>query len=130
MWSRLRRNVAIKISVSELCHDDREAQILDHLSHGPTNHPGKAHIIQLLDRFEHVGPNGSHPCLVIELLGPSVLSEAESYASSRLPGEIAWEASRQTLQALAYIHANDVAHGGKLWLKSCDRTLVLPVDSN
>ncbi|MCJ1470982.1 hypothetical protein MMC07_009630, partial [Pseudocyphellaria aurata] len=107
----LSRHVAIKISVSEIWHDDNEVQILEHLSNGPANHPGKKHIIQLLDRFEHEGPNGTHQCLVLELLGPDVLSEAELYSSNRLPGKIAWEASRQTIQALDYIHANGVAHG-------------------
>ena len=98
--------------VSELWHDDHEVQILDRLLHGPASHPGKKHIIQLWDHFEHVGPNGTHPYLVLELLGPSVLSEAESYPSNRLPGKIAWEVSRQIVQALAYIHANGIAHGG------------------
>ncbi|KAL2054439.1 hypothetical protein ABVK25_005187 [Lepraria finkii] len=74
----LSRHVTIKILVSELWHSSQEVRILEHLSHGPASHPGKKHIIQLLDRFEHEGPNGTHPCLVFESLGPSVLSEAES----------------------------------------------------
>ncbi|KAL8838478.1 MAG: hypothetical protein Q9176_005030 [Flavoplaca citrina] len=89
----------------------QEVRILEHLSQGPASHPGKKHIIQLLDRFEHTGPNGTHPCLVFEPLGPNVLSKAELYTSNRLPGKIAWEASRQTTQALAYIHANGITHG-------------------
>lgn len=105
-------------------------QILDRLSHGQASHPGRKHIIQLLDHFEHTGPNGTHPCLVLELLGPSVLSTAESYPSNRLPGNIAWEASRQIVQALAYIHANGVAHGGQSRLSSCHRSLARPMDAN
>ncbi|KAL2044425.1 hypothetical protein N7G274_003130 [Stereocaulon virgatum] len=107
----LSRHVAIKILVSELWHDSHEVRILEHLLHGPASHPGKKRIIQLLDRFEHEGPNGTHPCLVFEPLGPSVVSEAELYTSNRLPGKVAWEASRQTIQALAYIHASGIAHG-------------------
>ena len=68
----------------------------------------------MLDHFEHEGPNGTHQCLVLEPLGPNVLSEAELYSSNRLPGKIAWEASGQTVQALAYIHDNGIAHGGEL----------------
>ncbi|MCJ1425254.1 hypothetical protein MMC29_003142 [Sticta canariensis] len=105
------RHVAMKILVSELGHSSQEVRILEHLSQGPASHPGKEHIIQLLDRFEHEGPNGIHPCLVLEPLGSSVLSEADLYSSNRLPGKIAWEASRQTIQALAYIHANGIGHG-------------------
>ena len=85
----LPRHVAIKILVSELCHSSQEVQILKHLSRGLASHPGKKHIIQLVDWFEHEGPNGTHPCLVFEPLGPSVLDEAESYTSNRLPGKIA-----------------------------------------
>lgn len=94
-------------------NSDHEVQILDRLSHGQASHPGKKPIVQLFDRFEHAGPNGTHPCLVLELLGPNVLSEAESYPSNRLPGSIAWEVSRQTVQALAYIRAKAIAHGGQ-----------------
>ena len=111
---RLSRYVAIKISVSELWHDDHEAQILNRLSQGPASHPGKRHIVQLLDRFAHVGPNGSHRCLVLELLGSNAQSEGESYSSNRLPGSIAGKASKQVSQALAYIHASGIAHGGKI----------------
>ena len=46
----------MKILVSGLRHDGHEVQILEHLSHGPDSHPGKKHIIQLLDHFEHEGP--------------------------------------------------------------------------
>lgn len=57
--------------------------------------------------------NGTHQCLVLELLGPSVPEEAQSYKGFRLPEEMAWKASKQVVQALAYIHENGVAHGGK-----------------
>ena len=102
----------MKILVSELWHSSQEVRILERLSQGQASHPGKKHIIQLLDQFEHEGPNGTHPCLILEPLGSSVLSEADLYSSNRLPGKIAWEASRQTIQALAYIHANGIRHGG------------------
>lgn len=29
------------------------------------------HVVRLLDSFVHAGPNGSHQCPVMELLGPS-----------------------------------------------------------
>ncbi|KAL9125156.1 MAG: hypothetical protein Q9217_005595 [Psora testacea] len=56
----LSRHVAMKILVSELWHSSHEVRILEHLSHGPASHPGKKHIIQLLDRFDHEGPNDLH----------------------------------------------------------------------
>ncbi|KAL9638915.1 MAG: hypothetical protein Q9164_001256 [Protoblastenia rupestris] len=110
----LSRYVAIKILVAEAIHNTLEAEILKELSLGPADHPGKKHIVQLLDNFEHEGPNGSHPCLVLELLGSSVGTRAEAYKSFRLPGALAWEISKQTLQALAYIHDNEIIYGGKV----------------
>ena len=115
---RLCRHVALKITVSETWQDGREVQILGRLSHGSAGHPGKRNIMQMLDHFEHTGPNGTHQCLVLELLGPSIVAKAESYASNRLPGSLAWVASKQTVQALAYIHSRGVAHGGQSWLIS------------
>ena len=53
-----------------------------------------------------------HDCLVTELLGPSVPFEAERYSSARLPGRVAWQAVRQVIQALAYLHDQGVIHGG------------------
>jgi serine/threonine-protein kinase SRPK3 len=69
--------------------------------------------MRLLENFDHEGPNGNHRCLVLELLGPNVSSEAEAYESNRLPGQIAWEVAKQTTQALAYMHAMGIAHGGQ-----------------
>lgn len=128
--ARLSRHVAIKISVSDQLDDHHEAQILKKMANGPASHPGKKHIIQLLDRFEYEGPNGTHQCLVLEPLGPNVLSKAESCTSHRLPGLIAWEASRQTIQALAYVHANGIAHGGGLYLSPCQGPLAHLLDAN
>ena len=87
---------------------------MDRLSQGPASHGGKKHVIQLLDHFRHEGPNGMHLCLVLELLGPSILSKAESYSTNRLPGDIAWEASKQIVHGLTYIHALGIVHGGQL----------------
>lgn len=87
---------------------------MNHLLQGPASHPGKKNVIQLLDHFHHEGSNGIHSCLVLELLGSSVFSETESYTSNRLPGEISWEASKQIVQGLEYIHARGITHGGQL----------------
>ncbi|KAK0506878.1 hypothetical protein JMJ35_010578 [Cladonia borealis] len=88
----LSRHTALKILVSERSQDDHEAQILNH-------------------QFYHEGPNGSHLCLVFKPLGPSVFSKTESYKSNRLLGEISWEASKQIVQGLEYIHARGIVHG-------------------
>ena len=85
---------------------------MNRLLQGPASHRGKKHIVQLLDHFYHEGPNGIHLCLVLEFLGPSVISETENYPSNRLPGNIAREASKQIVHGLQYIHAIGIMHGG------------------
>jgi hypothetical protein len=71
------------------------------------------HGMLLAKRFIRAPRERLHRCLVFELFGPSLSSEAESCASGRLAGYIAWEVASQTTQAFAYIHAMSVAHGGQ-----------------
>lgn len=60
-----------------------EAHILNAISklskqyHGQ-EHPGRHHLVQMLDHFSVEGPNGIHDCLVLELLGPSVYQMSSS----------------------------------------------------
>jgi serine/threonine-protein kinase SRPK3 len=103
---RQSRLVAIKIGKSELCQDaEGESSILQRLAHGPANHAGKEHVVQLLDRFKLSGPNGHHSCLVTEALGPWIRPED-------LSPKAAWEVSKQLVEATAYVHEMGVAHGG------------------
>jgi serine/threonine-protein kinase SRPK3 len=80
-------------------------------------------IIQLLDQFIHQGPNGSHLCLVFDLLGPSMLDVVDScrmaarhrgvdYHEFLEPPTIL-KVSRQLLKAVAFMHKSGYAHGGK-----------------
>lgn len=72
------------------------------------------HLARLLDDFIHKGPNGSHQCLVFELLGPSVDTVVADYSTSgdRLAASTILRIARQLLQALASMHAEGYAHGG------------------
>ncbi|GME91584.1 unnamed protein product [Ambrosiozyma monospora] len=51
-----------------------EIKILTKVNTGPDTHPGKKHIVELLDHFIHTGPNGEHVCMVFEVLGENLLS--------------------------------------------------------
>ncbi|KAB8360699.1 hypothetical protein FH972_024436 [Carpinus fangiana] len=79
------------------------------------------HLVQLLDHFEHRGPNGKHCCLVFEVMGPSA-----SYMVENLPPELkspgagnygpfqVWMAKsiiKQVLLAVHELHERGVAHG-------------------
>ncbi|KAK1832029.1 kinase-like domain-containing protein [Podospora conica] len=113
------RYVALKIMVSEISESTRELQILRHIAKA-TPAKGAQHVVQLLDEFKHQGPNGIHVCLVFEPMGPSVNSMVEELPQFnprmygmkvRYPPRMAKEILRQSLQALAFLHENGVAHG-------------------
>jgi serine/threonine-protein kinase SRPK3 len=79
--------------------------------------PGSRHIEQLLDDFHHTGPNGTHVCLVLEVLGPNIPTVIEErYSAGRLPADIACSVAWQVALTIGFLHKNNVAHGGKLSL--------------
>ncbi|CAJ0549405.1 Ff.00g030180.m01.CDS01 [Fusarium sp. VM40] len=105
------RYVAVKITVSEV-KESGELKILRALSTLPIHHPGSSHMTQLLDHFTLVGPNGSHDCLVLELVGTNVADVVESYCKDdRLPSKLANVFAKQALQGLDFLTANNIGHG-------------------
>lgn len=109
---RISRSVAIKVFRSDRRHDEEEVQTLKRLTEGPTSHPGKSHVVQLLDQFELVGPNGRHLCLVIQALGPRI-------EPSELSPRAGWMLARQLVEAIAYFHDLGIVHGGTSKSQRC-----------
>ncbi|KAM0425740.1 hypothetical protein ACHAPT_008988 [Fusarium lateritium] len=70
------RYVALKILVSEISGSTNELRILRHISQVAAEQSSRF-ITRLLDEFEHTGPNGTHRCLVLEPMGPSVNTMVE-----------------------------------------------------
>lgn len=71
------RHVAIKIVRSSTNYKEAaidEIKILESVNNGDNSHPGKHHIVELLDHFIHNGPNGEHVCMVFEVLGENMLN--------------------------------------------------------
>lgn len=62
------------------------------------------HVQRLLDHFKHTSPNGTHICLVLEILGPSVKSRTDRLKDGRLPGRVARNLARQALLGLDHMH--------------------------
>ncbi|KAM3490723.1 hypothetical protein MY3957_005979 [Beauveria namnaoensis] len=116
---RNKRYFALKILVAEASGQAREVRILQHLAAvAPAEEQRR--ITQLLDEFEHRGPNGTHKCLVFEPMGPTVNSMVEELPQFkprrrqmrvRYPPNMAKSILKQSLQALAFLHSNGVAHG-------------------
>ncbi|KAI1110044.1 kinase-like protein [Nemania sp. NC0429] len=103
------RNVAVKFSVSEK-NDNHETHILQAISAFRGDHPGRAHLVQMLDCFIVDGPNGTHDCLVLELLGPSVQDAITSYKDHRLPAALAKSTAYQALQGLDLLSQHKISH--------------------
>jgi serine/threonine-protein kinase SRPK3 len=79
-----------------------------------SHHPCPKHTVQMLDDFDLNGPNGSHKCLVYELLGPNVLGTIHAhFPDGRLPGKLAKGIAKQCLIGLDSLHQRKIGHGGK-----------------
>lgn len=119
--------VALKILIAEESTDSREERTLEYLQSGGgrrlQHHPGSIHVPRVLHKFRFDGPNGSHLCLVLPLIGPSVSDYASmsEYPYARLdaglppylPKDIALHFARQIIHAVDYLHACGICHGGK-----------------
>lgn len=73
---------ALKIIKSESRYAEAaldEIKILQHVNKGSDKHPGKKHVVKLLDHFILRGPNGHHVCMVLELLGENILCLTQKF---------------------------------------------------
>ena len=86
-----------------------EITILERLSKlAPSSlHSGGGFVLSLLDHFTISGPNGTHHVLVTEITGPRISALQRTGASTR-------ELCRQLLQAVDYLHQQEITHGVKL----------------
>ncbi|CAI7614278.1 unnamed protein product [Penicillium viridicatum] len=66
----------------------------------------------MLDDFDLKGPNGTHKCLVYELLGPNVPDIIDAnFPDGRLPGKLAKAIAKQCLIGLDSLHQRKIGHG-------------------
>lgn len=84
-----------------------------HYLQGPQDKPRS--YVRLLECFSHHGPNGTHNCLVTELLGPSLSNVISVYRDLEqvLRPDTILRASRQILDGVEFAHQAGLAHGGK-----------------
>ncbi|KAI9834062.1 MAG: hypothetical protein M1819_003347 [Sarea resinae] len=83
------RYVSLKILTAEVSEEEEccDVKVLDFLSQRSSSHPGRQYICFLFDHFWIQGPNGSHLCLVSEVLGPTI--EQLLQLQKRLRGRVA-----------------------------------------
>lgn len=72
------------------------------------------YFVRPLDSFQHIGPNGTHNCLVTELLGPTISSVIYTYSEvgEILRPDTVLRTSHQLLEGLEIAHQVGYVHGG------------------
>jgi serine/threonine protein kinase len=103
----LGRYVALKICTSDrhIKDKERQLQVMRAIAKSSLEHEGASRVVKMLDHFGLDGPNGTHQCLVFELLGPSIPAVMEMrFPDNRLPAQLAKTVARQTLSGLDYLH--------------------------
>lgn len=110
----LDRHVALKVVKSARRYTETaldEIKLLQRLitSSDPSSpnartHPGRSHVISFLDHFKHVGPNGTHVCMVFEVLGENLLGLIRRHQNKGVPIHLVRQISKQVLLGLDYMH--------------------------
>ncbi|KAJ5958972.1 uncharacterized protein N7479_006122 [Penicillium vulpinum] len=106
--NRLQRDVTLKILKATASEKSKELSILTELSQLSISHPGKEHVLSLLDHFAHNGPNGSHLCLVF----PSMLSDGEAMTARGKARDVTFvrTVSTQIILGLEFLHELNFIH--------------------
>ncbi|KAL0573555.1 serine/threonine protein kinase, CMGC [Marasmius crinis-equi] len=72
---------------------------------GPSQtHAGRSHVISFLDHFRHKGPNGTHVCMVFEVLGENLLGLIRRFQTRGVPMPLVKQIAKQILLGLDYMH--------------------------
>ena len=107
------RYVSLKLVTAAASKLSSEAKIGHHLNQGKRNHPGRKHVLSLLDDFLIDGPNGQHQCLVGEVVGSSIVNTREFSEHRMLSLKTARDITAQLALGLAFLHSCGVIHGGE-----------------
>lgn len=94
-----------------------ELRVLQRTMSTDPHHVGYGRIVALLDHFEHQGPHGTHLCLVLELLGPSISVVRQLYERQgcEIPLAVVKRITKQILFGLDYLHRLcGIVHTGEL----------------
>lgn len=101
------KHVAMKVVRSASHYTDAaldEIKLLKRAVYANPSHPGKQYVVSLLDSFTHEGPNGSHVCMVFEVLGENLLGLIKRYRYKGIPKVLVKQITKQVLLGLDYLH--------------------------
>ncbi|KAK2781081.1 serine/threonine protein kinase, CMGC group [Onygenales sp. PD_12] len=101
------KHVALKVVRSAAHYTETaidEIKLLNKIVQANPNHPGRKHVVSLLDSFEHRGPNGVHVCMVFEVLGENLLGLIKRWNHRGIPMPLVKQITKQVLLGLDYLH--------------------------
>ncbi|KAH0497503.1 hypothetical protein TgHK011_004802 [Trichoderma gracile] len=101
------KHVALKVVRSATHYTETavdEIKLLNKIVQANPNHPGRKHVVSLLDSFEHKGPNGTHMCMVFEVLGENLLGLIKRWNHRGIPMPLVKQITKQVLLGLDYLH--------------------------
>ncbi|KAF9957487.1 serine/threonine protein kinase, CMGC group [Mortierella alpina] len=103
----MKRHVALKVVKSASHYTETaidEIKLLERVVQANPEAPGRKFVVELLDHFMHRGPNGSHVCMVFEVLGENLLSVIKRYRHQGIPIHLVRQIIHQVLMGLDYMH--------------------------
>jgi serine/threonine-protein kinase SRPK3 len=101
------KHVALKVVRSAAHYTETaldEIKLLNKVVDANKNHPGRAHVVSLLDSFNHKGPHGMHVCMVFEVLGENLLGLIKRWNHRGIPMPLVKQITKQVLLGLDYLH--------------------------
>ncbi|KAF2650272.1 kinase-like protein [Lophiostoma macrostomum CBS 122681] len=101
------KHVALKVVRSAAHYTETaldEIKLLKKVVDANKDHPGRSHVVSLLDSFNHKGPNGVHVCMVFEVLGENLLGLIKRWNHRGIPMPLVKQITKQVLLGLDYLH--------------------------
>ncbi|PHH49626.1 Protein kinase dsk1 [Ceratocystis fimbriata CBS 114723] len=105
--NKVGKHVALKVVRSAPHYTETaidEIKLLNKIVQANPDHPGRKHVVSLLDSFEHNGPNGVHVCMVFEVLGENLLGLIKRWNHRGIPMAYVKQITKQVLLGLDYLH--------------------------
>ncbi|KAK1020259.1 serine/threonine protein kinase, CMGC, partial [Friedmanniomyces endolithicus] len=92
------KHVALKVVRSAAHYTETaldEIKLLNKVVEANKDHPGRAHVVSLLDSFNHKGPHGMHVCMVFEVLGENLLGLIKRWNHRGIPMPLVKQITKQ-----------------------------------
>jgi serine/threonine-protein kinase SRPK3 len=106
--------VALKILTSKDSGDVHELKIYQHLETIKRTENARPSTPRLIHHFEIKGPNGSHVCLALPFLGPSLSTFQQDGQTRKIRPDVARKMSHELAKSILTLHNAGIIIGGEL----------------